>query len=79
MKKYKTLDLHGLTEQEIFDHLDRFIRENSKEEELQIIVGKGQGIIKKKTIEYFKICHYNWRYSTDHGRENKGALIVELI
>ena len=79
MGKYKTLDLHGLTEEEVFDYLDRFIRQNSKEEELLIIVGKGQGIIKQKAIEYLKMCQYKWKNSIDHGKENEGALIVELV
>ena len=79
MKKYKTLDLHGLSEEEIFDRLDYFIRQHSKEEEILIIVGKGRGVLKKKAVEYLKLCGYKWRDSRDHGRTNKGALIVELM
>lgn len=79
MKKYKTLDLHGLSEAEIFDHMDYFIRQHSKEEEILIIVGKGRGILKKKALEYLKICGYKWRESQDYGKTNEGALIVELI
>lgn len=79
MKKYKTLDLHGVSEEKVFDRLDCFIREHSKEEELVLIVGKGRGIIRRKAVEYLEMCHYKWRYGKDHGRENKGSLIVELI
>lgn len=79
MKRYKTLDLHGLKDEEVFNRLDRFIRQHSEEEEVALIVGKGRGVIKRKAVEYLEMCHYKWRYSRDHGRENRGSLIVELI
>ena len=78
MRQYKTLDLHGLTEDEAISQLDRFIRENSQEEELMIIVGKGQGVIRKITTQYLEMGHYPWRYKIDHGKTNEGVLIVEM-
>lgn len=57
--------------------MDCFIRENSEEEELMIIVGKGRGVIREKTIEYLEMGHYPWRYKIDHGKINEGVLIVE--
>ena len=77
-KKRPTLDLHGCTTDEVFNLLDKFIRENNKHPELCVIVGKGKGLIKEKAISYLKGAHYPWRYEKMRGIENTGALIVDL-
>lgn len=72
------LDLHGYTTDEVFDTLDRFIRQNSSKEQAYVIVGKGKGLIHDKTIEYLKLAKYPWRYELVIGVINKGTLIVDL-
>ncbi len=73
------LDCHGVLEDKIFDVLDRFIRNNVTKEEIEVVVGKGKGIIKKRVIEYLKIAGYSWRYSrSSTGAINEGAIIVEI-
>jgi len=78
MKNIPQLDLHGKTEEEIFDLLDCFIRENSTKEEVLVIVGKGKGIIKNKVLEYLKLIGYSWTYEKVRGVENQGALMIDL-
>ena len=77
-KKIPTLDLHGCTTDEVFNLLDPFITKHSQHPELRIIVGKGRGLVKNKTIKYLKGAHYPWRYEKVRGIENTGALIVDL-
>ena len=77
-RKRPTLDLHGCTTDEVFNLLDQFIRDNNKYPELCVIVGKGKGLVKQKTISYLKGAHYPWRYERVRGIENEGALIVDL-
>ena len=76
--KTPSLDLHGKQEDEVFDLLDRFIREHSGKEQVLLIVGKGRGIIKQKTIEYLKLARYSWNYEKVRGLVNLGALLVDL-
>ncbi len=77
-KNIPTLDLHGCTRDEVSSLLDRFIVKHNTHEELRVIVGKGRGIVKQKTIEYLKGAHYPWRYEKVRGIENPGALIVDM-
>ncbi len=77
-KNIPTLDLHGCTRDEVFNRLDRFIVKHKNQEELRVIVGKGQGIVKQKTIEYLNGAHYPWRYERGWGVDNPGALIVDM-
>ena len=70
-KKIPTLDLHGKQEDEIFDLLDQFIRQNSDKEQVLLIVGKGRGIVKKKAIEYISLTHYTWTYEKVRGIVNQ--------
>ena len=76
--KIPCLDLHGQTEDKVFDLLDQFIRKHQHYEQIMFIVGKGKGIIKQKTLEYLKMAHYPWQYEKVRGSTNKGALIVDL-
>ena len=80
MRKYEipVIDLHGCSADQVFDLLDRFIRTQKNQERICIIVGKGKGVIKEKTLEYLKQIHYSWKYEVARGVENKGALIVDL-
>ena len=55
-KKRPTLDLHGCTTDEVFNLLDKFIREHNKHPELCVIVGKGKGLVKKKSHFLSKRC-----------------------
>lgn len=72
------IDLHGCSADQVFDLLDRFIRAHKNQERIRIIVGKGKGVIREKTLEYLEQTHYSWKYETIRGVENKGALIVDL-
>ena len=76
--KIPSFDLHGKQEDEVFDLLDRFIREQGDKEQVLLIVGKGKGVIKQKTIEYLKLTRYSWRYEKVRGIVNLGALLVDL-
>ena len=69
-----TLDLHGLTEDEVFDRVDKFIYKHSQSDasRVRIIHGKGKGIVKKKLTEYLRLGNYS--YKSDDG--NDGAMII---
>lgn len=77
-KKSPVLDLHGRTEDEIFDLLDPFIRKHRHEKQVLIIPGRGRGIVKNKVLEYLKKGGYSWTYEKTKGLLNEGALIVGL-
>ena len=78
MKKTPTLDLHGCTTDEAIELLDPFILKHSQCSEISVIVGKGRGIVRQKTIEYLNGAGYSWRYEKVYGVENIGSIIVEL-
>ena len=78
VKNIPKLDLHGKSEDELFDLLDYFIRKNKDQEEVLIIVGKGKGVIKSKTLKYLTMADYSWRYEKVKGIDNEGALVVDL-
>ena len=78
-KKRVQLDLHGKDKEELYDLLDRFLRENEGEEQVLVIVGKGRGVIKKEVLEYLEKTQYSWSYERVKGFENKGALLVDLL
>ena len=79
MKKARpTLDLHGKTREEVFPLLDSFIMKNQNAETVLVIVGKGRGLVRQKTIEWLKSAQYPYRYEITQGVENPGALVVDL-
>lgn len=78
MNNIPQLDLHGAVEEEVFDLLDRFLRDHRDQEQALIIVGRGKGIIKKKVIEYLELTAYPWSYERVKGLENTGALVIDL-
>ena len=78
MKKNPTLDLHGVTEDEVFDLVDRFLTKATSPV-VRIMPGKGKGIIKKKLIEYLKLAKYSWTYEKlANGKPNEGVLVIHL-
>ncbi len=78
-KKNPTLDLHGVTEDEVFDLVDRFITKNSSAAQIRIMPGKGKGIVKKKLIEYLRLANYSWKYEKlPNGTPNEGVLVIHL-
>lgn len=77
-KKIPKIDLHGCPLDEVFDLLDQFIRKHSQREQILVIVGKGQGVIKQKVLEYLKMAHYSWTYEKISGIANEGALVVDM-
>ena len=77
-KRIPSLDLHGKQEDQVFDLIDRFIREHEAKEQVLLIVGKGRGIVRSKAKEYLKLAHYSWSYEKVRGTVNFGALLVDL-
>ena len=73
-----TLDLHGKTTEEVFPLLDHFILKNQSAGSALIIVGKGRGLVRQKTIEWLKEAQYPYQYERIRGVENIGALIIDL-
>ena len=73
------MDLHGKTQDELFDILDPFLRKHENQPYVLLIVGKGKGLLKKKTVEYLKKVGYSWEYEKKGALVNKGALVVEMF
>ena len=48
------MDLHGKTQDELFDILDPFLRKHENQPYVLLIVGKGKGLLKKKDCGVFK-------------------------
>lgn len=78
MKNIPQLNLHGRTEEDAFDLLDCFIRENKNEEQVLVITGIGRGVIQKKVLKYLKLTGFSWSYQKVRGFENRGALVIDL-
>lgn len=83
MKKNKSrhprIDLHGFKTDQVFDALDQFLLKASRQgaKRAEIICGKGEGLVRKKAVEYLKKAHYHWQFDqTPLGKPNEGALIV---
>ncbi len=76
-----TLDLHGITEDEVFDLVDRFFSKHSaaNASQVRIMPGKGKGIVKNKLIEYLRLAKYSWIFEKlPNGTSNEGVLVVHL-
>lgn len=77
--KIPSLDLHGFTEDEVFDAIEGFLKKNAQRDCVRIIHGKGAGVVKAKVHEYLKLAHYKWRPDkSDSGLVNEGSLLVDL-
>jgi DNA-nicking Smr family endonuclease len=77
----RMIDLHGRTQDEIFDLVDRFLLNEIKKnsQQIKIMTGKGKGIVQKQVIDYLKKAGYHWNYERlDNGKANEGVLIVYL-
>lgn len=79
--KSPSLDLHGLRAEEVFDAVDRFLRnpkvQNCKS--ARIMPGKGKGIVRQKLIEYLRLGGYPWSYEKDtKGNTNEGVIVVHM-
>lgn len=71
------LDLHGFTEDQVFDALESFFAKNDGKNPLFIMPGKGKGIVKAKVVEYLKLARYPWSLDKDeNGKINEGILVV---
>lgn len=75
----KTLDLHGLTTEEVIPLIDQLLLhlQQSGAEQARIITGKGSGKVQKVTVAYLEKAGYRWHYERlDNGKPNHGVLIV---
>ena len=80
-KKTKTLDLHGYTQDQVFDTVDRFLMSciQKRENRVRIMTGKGSGKIKQLVIDYLKKANYGWHYERNaKGYPNEGVLVVTI-
>lgn len=78
-KTMPKLDLHGYKSDEVYDAIDLFLRKNAHKARVNIIPGKGSGIVKKLTLEYLKQAGYPWEYEAlSNGNKNTGSLIIFL-
>ena len=74
-----TLDLHGKTQDEVFDLVDRFIMRNHGREKVRIMPGKGLGIVQKELVRYLKTAGFPYEHETmPNGAKNTGSFIVFL-
>ncbi len=75
----KSLDLHGCTVEDVDDRVDRFLTNNSKENRVRIVTGKGTGKVKAAVIRYLKLGRYPWIHEKlGNGKDNEGVLVVIL-
>lgn len=77
---YPTLDLHGVTVDEVFDLLDRFLRKaEGKVTAVRIIHGKGTGKVKEKALEYCRLTGYSPKADKgENGQANPGSFLLFL-
>lgn len=73
------LDLHGVTSDEVFGMLDRFLLDTSDEAVVKVMSGKGTGVVKNKVIEYLENVGYSWSYELKpNGNQNTGVILVRM-
>ena len=76
-KKLPTLDLHGYKTDDVFDAVEKFIRQHANKPQVRIMPGKGTGAVKAKVVEYLKLAGYPWAPELmDNGKTNDGVMIV---
>lgn len=82
MSKVPTLDLHGVTSEEVLDLVDAFLMKQGERKgvnEVRIMTGKGKGILKKIVLDYLKKGNFPWKYEqTKSGESNEGVISVFL-
>lgn len=79
-KPYPTLDLHGVTVDEVFDLMDRFLmRSEGKTSAVRIIHGRGTGKVREKALEYCRIAgHIPKPDKSENGQVNPGSFLLFL-
>lgn len=77
---YPALDLHGVTVDEVFDLLDRFLRKHEgKSPAVRIIHGRGTGKVKEKALEYCRMAgHAPKPDKGESGQANPGSFLLFL-
>ena len=76
-----SLDLHGKKTDEVFDLLDRFLRQQEAKgnSPVRIIHGIGTGKVKEKVMEYCGITGHKPKPDKDGaGRVNPGSVLLYL-
>ena len=76
-----TLDLHGMTEEQAMNALDKFLMasQNQTLAQVKIISGKGTGKLKALLIKILKDGGYPFHpEKLSNGKVNEGAFIVYL-
>ena len=75
--KHPTLDLHGFKTDDVYDAVDRFLLKHQNRKTVQIMTGKGKGLVQKTVIQYLKQAGYPWAYEkAADGKPNTGVLII---
>ena len=77
---FPTLDLHGVTVDEVFDLLDRFLRKaEGNASTVRIIHGRGTGKVKEKAYEYCRMTgHAPKPDKGENGQVNPGSFLLFL-
>jgi DNA-nicking Smr family endonuclease len=81
MKKYASLDLHGAKTDEVFDRLDRFLRQQEAADAqcVRVIHGIGTGKVKEKCLEYCRMTGHTPKPDKgENGKPNPGSFLLYL-
>lgn len=76
-----SLDLHGYRVDDVFDAVEKFLRqaESKQAGRARIIHGKGTGKVKERVEQYLRQANYPFRQEKmPSGAINEGSLIVFL-
>lgn len=76
-----TLDLHGVTTDEVFALMDRFLRREESRGStcVRILHGKGTGKVREKAVEYCRLSGHSPKPDrAPGGKENPGAFLLFL-
>jgi dsDNA-specific endonuclease/ATPase MutS2 len=79
-RNYPTLDLHGVTVDEVFDLLDRFLRKaEGRADAVRVIHGKGTGRVREKAYEYCRLTGHSPKPDKgENGKANPGSFLLFL-
>ncbi len=81
MAKKARLDLHGFKVDEVESAVDAFLHRHIQlgTKRVQIMTGKGKGLVKSTVISYLKKGGFPWKYEMDaRGKVNEGVLEIFL-
>jgi DNA-nicking Smr family endonuclease len=76
-----SLDLHGFKVEQVYDAIDRFLRqaEAGGAVKVRIITGIGTGKVKEKALAYLREANYSAKADVmGNGQTNDGSFIVYL-